>query len=120
MRVKPPGDGPPPVAHVDETAPAAAPDSVAEARATEAVRGAAPTGESDAVAEVSRRLRAGEITAQQAVEMLVDDVVARHHSHLGAAPDRDRIAGELKQLLRKHAENDPYLASKVRRLGNRS
>ena len=70
------------------------------------------------MAEVARRLRAGEITAKQAVELLIDDVIARQVGR--ALADRQTLAAELKELLRRQMETDPYLASKVRRLGNRS
>ena len=129
MRVKPPGDGPPPIFESGETAPAApvAPtEQTRAAESTKSISGVAPASAAsgaaaaDPVLDVSRRLRAGEITAQQALELLIDGVVARHVQAGGQSGDRERLAGDLKQLLQKHAESDPYLASKVRRMGNRS
>ena len=123
MRVKAPGDGPPPIPAVDETAGTEAPDGIdGVERASGVARSAriAPTSQSgsiDVVAEVSRRLKAGEITASDAVELLIDDIVDRQAG--AALADRRALAEELKSLLRKQTETDPYLASRVRRLGNR-
>ena len=126
MRVKPPGDGVPAAPGVDEAAapdPTAPAGEVVEARgagavgAVEAVTGTAAAGGVDHVAQVARRLRAGDITVDQAVEELIDEVVARHAAGPAA---RDSIAADLKELLRRQIANDPYLASKVRRMGNSS
>ena len=70
------------------------------------------------IAYVAGRLRAGEMSAQQAVEMLIDDVVERQVG--GVTAEHAAMATELKELLRRYSETDPYLASRVRRLGSRS
>jgi len=118
MRVKPPGDGPPSIPRVDPldaTAPPAPADEVA------AVGAPAPVGAArgaDAIGEVARRLKAGEITAADAVALLIDEVVERQTGPLPG--DHRAIADELKAILRAQLESDPYLASRVRRLGNNS
>ena len=118
MRVKAPGDGPPPLPAIDATGAAEAAaraDSVAEVAPLTGVR---PTGaaEADPIVEVARRLKAGEISAADAVALLIDEVVQRQTEPLGG--DRRALADELKAILREQIENDPYLASRVRRLGN--
>ena len=124
MRVKPPGapdDGPRPITEVDganateATAPAGAIDraaAVGGVARTEGTRGADP------IADIARRLKAGELSPAEAVELLIDDVVARQAG--AVLGDRRALADELKDLLRRQTETDPYLASRVRRLGNRS
>ncbi|MSP61982.1 MAG: hypothetical protein EXR72_16955 [Myxococcales bacterium] len=118
MRVKPPGSGAPPV---DETSGATGPTGPTGvgtpegAPAVAATSGAQATGTADAVAEVARKLRAGEITPREAVELLIDDAVSRQVGH--ATADRPALADELKDILRRYTETDPYLSSKVRRLG---
>src|SRR5437763_1945558 len=121
MRIKPPGDGPPAAGSIDEagqtegTSATGAVDAASAAQGAQAVAPAtgaqAPSG-LDPVAEVARRLRVGEISARDAVEILIDDAVARH-----GASDRDEVARELKDLLRRYAADDPYLSSKLRGFG---
>ncbi len=121
MRVKAPGGGAPPI---DETAPATGPtaaDGVAAPKGTEGVapaRAAEGPAAGDPVADVARRLRSGDLTAREAVELLIDDAVARQVGR--ATADREALARELKDLLRRYTETDPYLASKVRRLSGNS
>jgi len=118
MRVKAPGDGPPPLPAIDATGaaePAASSESVAEVAPLTGVRPAG--GSADPIVEVARRLKAGEISAADAVALLIDEVVQRQTEPLGG--DRRALADELKAILREQIENDPYLASRVRRLGNR-
>ncbi len=121
MRIKGPGGGAPPVDQASETTgPAAptAPDGVAAPTGvSEVAPAAAPeaAGAADPVGDVARRLRDGEISPQQAVELLIDDAVERQVG--GALADRREVARELKDLLRRYTESDPYLAAKVRRLG---
>jgi hypothetical protein len=64
------------------------------------------------VGEVAARLRAGEISSDEAVELLIDDAIARQ---MGGAVPKER-EDELRQLLRNYAANDPYLAARIRRL----
>jgi hypothetical protein len=133
MRVKGPGDGAPPISSPDPIGEA---DAAARTEAADAVDGvskvdagapvdrAAPVAATssakaaDPITEVARRLRAGEITAQQALDLIIDDVVERQVGR--AVADRRALAAELRALLARQTEIDPYLASKMRRLGNRS
>jgi hypothetical protein len=118
MRVKAPttGGAPP----VDEATPADPADAAAQVGSPDGARevgAAAKAGDAaatDPVADVARRLRSGEIDARQAVELLIDDAVGRQIGR--ATADREALARELKDLLRRYTETDPYLASKVRRL----
>jgi hypothetical protein len=120
MRVKPTSGGPSPIdptqgaERVDGAAPVEQGGAVAGVAPTEAAAGAAPA---DVVSQVARRLREGEISAGEAVELLIDDAVQRQVGRVTS--DREALAGELKALLRRYTESDPYLASKVRRLGQR-
>jgi hypothetical protein len=114
MRIKGPGDGPRPPDAVDE---AAAVDGVDEAAPAEtgavvSVGGAGATGAVDPIAEVAARLRAGEITSDQAVDLLIEDAISRQ---LGGALPKD-LEPKLRETLRDFAAQDPYLAAKIRRL----
>lgn len=124
MRVKPPADGPPAAAPVEGAPEAAATDGVGQvagagsaegAQAVQPAESARGATAADPVTEVARRLRAGEIAPREAVELLIDDAVARQVGR--ATADRQALAAELKELLRRYTETDPYLAAKVRRLG---
>ena len=136
MREKGPGDGARPISPASETVAAAGVESasaIEEAEAVERVEDAAPAagaeavsavaavagaGAADPVAAIAARLRAGEITPRQALDLIIDDVVARQVGR--AVGEKSALAAELKTLLRRQSAVDPYLASKVRRLGNRS
>ena len=114
MRIKGPTDGARPPEAVDE---AAAVDGVdesapAESKGVERVGSAGKTGATDPIGEVAARLRAGEISSDEAVDLLIDDAIVRQMA--GAVPKERH--DELRQLLRNYAVNDPYLAAKIRRL----
>ena len=121
MRVKPTGGGPPPVEQPSESTAATgatAVDGATGAGGPSEISSTAATGSAhaaDSVSEVARRLRTGEISPREAVELLIDDAVRRQVGP--ALGTRTRLANELKELLRRYTETDPYLASKVRRLG---
>jgi hypothetical protein len=72
----------------------------------------APT---DPVDEVAARLRAGEISPAEALEQLIDETVRRQAGEGG-----DALRERLRALLRRQAEIDPYLATRLDRLGRRS
>jgi hypothetical protein len=110
MRIKGPGDGPKPPDAVDE---ANAVDGATEATtaAPSAVDKTSPTGKADPVADVAARLRAGEITTDQAVDLLIEDAIERQLGGVG----KD-LAPKLREVLRDYADQDPYLAAKIRRL----
>jgi hypothetical protein len=116
MRIKGPTDGTPPV---DETRGIDATDGIGEVAPAEApaVASTAGTGSAkaaDAVTEVAARLRAGEITVDQAVELLIDDAIGRQ---VGRAVQATRdLEPRLRELLRGYASSDPFLAAKIRRL----
>ena len=114
MRIKGPGDGPRPTDAVDEAGEVGAIDEAAPA-STEAVApvgGATATGAVDPVAQVAARLRAGEITSDQAVELLIEDAISRQ---LGGALPKE-LEPKLRETLRDLAATDPYLSAKIRRL----
>jgi hypothetical protein len=82
---------------------------------------ARPADPADAVAEAARRLRAGEISAAQAIELLIDDAVRRRTPEgAGSAAASAALAERLRQMLRRHAESDPFLLEKRKRLGDHS
>lgn len=115
-RVKGPGAGPPPVdpaGHVDASAPVGevAPAEVAAVEGAGAADRAAPA---DPVARVAARLRAGELTVDQAVDALIDDAVRRQVGR--AVDDREELEARLREVLRGYADSDPFLAAKIRRL----
>ena len=117
MRIKPPSGGAAPPTPVS---PATSASEVASTRSAAAASEVAPTsavagsGATEPVAEVARRLRAGELSAREAVELLIDDAVDRQIGR--ALEDRSELKRELKELLRRYTETDPYLAAKAKRL----
>lgn len=126
MRIKNSGraGGTPPIDDAEETqkAESATPtSSLDRSRATSSIGSTGAVHDPRAASlasDVTRRLRAGEITPREAVELLIDDAVGRQVGRLTA--DRATLAAELKELLRRYTETDPYLASRVRRLGNKT
>jgi hypothetical protein len=114
MRIKGPGDGPRPPDAVDEAAPVDGVDETAPADVGGVARvgGTGGPGEADPIGKIAARLRAGEIGADEAVELLIDDAIARQ---LGGAVAKD-LEPKLREVLRDYAANDPYLAAKIRRL----
>lgn len=115
MRIKGPGDGPRPPDAVDEAAAVDGLDEAAPAETTSGVAsvgGAGATGAVDPIAEVAARLRAGEITSDEAVDLLIEDAISRQ---LGGALPKD-LEPKLRETLRDYAAQDPYLAAKIRRL----
>jgi hypothetical protein len=104
--------GPPPTAWPEE--PAATAES-AEAPRFGEVLGATtspPTTDATALADASARLRAGEITATQATELVIEAVV---RTRIAAATPL--LAERLRETLRRMVAEDPVLASKMRKLG---
>ncbi len=69
----------------------------------------------DPVANVAAQLRAGAITIERAVELLIEDAVQRQ---LGPALANSReLESTLRETLtQRHAENDPVLQTRIRRL----
>jgi len=67
----------------------------------------------EAIAAIARRLRAGEITSAQAVEILIDEVAR-------TAADPEGTRAKLRELLRRQTEIDPYLLARIARLGKPS
>jgi hypothetical protein len=114
-RVKGPGDGP---STIDPTAGVDAPEGVGEVApaATEAVGAVSATAPAatDAIAQVAAKLRAGEITVERAVELLIDDVIERQVGR--ATENAPELAQKLRELLGRFSENDPFLAARIRRL----
>ena len=90
---------------VDEAAPA-------ETGAVARVGGTSGPGGSDPIGEVAARLRAGEISSDEALELLIDDTIARQ---LGGAVPKD-LEPKLREVLRDYAAHDPFLAAKIRKL----
>ena len=116
MRIKGPGpgDGPRPTDAVDEAAPVDGVDetAAAETGAVGRVGGTGgPTG-TDPIAQIAARLRAGELTSDQALELIIDDTIERQ---LGGAVPKD-LEPKLREVLRDYATNDPFLTAKIRKL----
>jgi hypothetical protein len=104
--------GPPPTATPSEEP--ARTTSTEGARFSEVLAPAAsPLASVDASAleEVGARLRAGEVTAAQATEMVIEAVVRAKVS--ATAP---LLAERLRDTLRRMVAEDPVLAAKVRKI----
>jgi len=74
-------------------------------------RGSGATGAAGPIAEITARLKAGEIDAAQASELLVEAVVRSKVA--GATP---QLQAQLRDTLRRLLTEDPILASKLRSL----
>src|SRR6201986_395001 len=114
MRLKGPGDGVRPPDAVDEAGEVEGVDDTAPAEtgAVARVGGTGrPTG-SDPIAAGAARLRAGEISADQALELIIDDTIDRQ---LGGAVPKE-LEPKLREVLRQYATSDPFLAAKIRKL----
>lgn len=68
----------------------------------------------DQVQSIADRLRRGVLSPSQAVEELIEDAVQRNLPGLG--PD-SALTQELRALLVAYAKDDPYLTSRISRLG---
>jgi hypothetical protein len=112
MRIKGPGDGPRAPDAVDEAGEVEAADAAAATDAVSAVGGPSGPGGADPIGEIAARFRAGDITSQEAVDLLIDDAIQRQ---MGGVVPKDMEA-RLREVLREHAANYPYLAAKIRRL----
>ncbi len=85
--------------------------AIAQAAAVSAVTKAAAA---DSVQSIAERLRRGALTPGQAVEELIDDAVQRNLPGLSADSP---LTQELRSLLSAYAKDDPYLASRISKLG---
>jgi hypothetical protein len=88
-------------------APAAVPSVTAVSPLT-------PASAADRVQSIADRLRRGALTPSQAVEELIADTV---QSNLPGLPSDSPLSRELRALLSAYAADDPYLASRISRLG---
>ena len=103
-----PGQVTPPAADLEP----AAPDKANGPRFADVLEPAAPARsleEASALAEVSAKLRAGEITAAQAAELIIDTIV---RNRIATPELHERLRGVLRRLI----EEDPILAAKLRTL----
>ncbi len=114
MRIKGPGDGPRAPDAVDEAGEIEAPDAATPAAtdAVSSVGGTSGSGGADPINEIAARFRSGEISTEQAVDLLIEDAIQRQ---LGGVVPKD-VEARLREVLREHAANYPYLAAKIRRL----
>jgi hypothetical protein len=99
-----------------ETADAASASDFSQALQTEPVERTAQvdaSGASAAVAEVTARIKAGELTGARAAELLIDAVVRQTAERLAPALRR-RLRAALEEIVK----NDPVLAEKMRHLAN--
>jgi hypothetical protein len=114
MRIKGPGDGVRPPDAVDEAGEVEGVDesAPAETGAVSRVGGTGGPGGTDPIAQVAARLRAGEISADEALELIIDDTISRQ---LGGAVPKD-LEPKLREVLRDYATSDPFLAAKIRKL----
>src|SRR4051812_47683056 len=101
MRIKGPGEGPRPTDAVDDASAVEGPQSVDEAAPADT---AAPVGRvgaaggavaTDPIGQVAARLRAGEITSEQAVDLLIEDALGRQ---LGGTLRKD-LEPKLREVL---------------------
>ena len=135
QRTPPPGQTPAgpeaigkarPVGKVAETAPVdaasgvdavektSAAEKVAPASKVAGVEKTAPAAAADRVHSIADRLRRGTLSPSQAVEELIEDAVQRNLPGLEA---NSKLSQELRALLLAYAKDDPYLASRITRLG---
>ena len=101
-------DGPAAVTAKSAIEAAQAPQAVSLVSAVGAASGA------DRVGSIADRLRRGMLSPSQAVEELIEDAVRRNLP--GMAMD-SRLSQELRAMLLSYAKDDPYLTSRISRLG---
>jgi hypothetical protein len=108
---KGPGPTPPTTEPKKEPAKTEGPSfqDVLQADKSSAATDAAPT---NAVAEVTAKLKAGEVTGPQAVDMLIEAVVKQQVGEVAPAL-RERIRDALQKVIAA----DPMLSEKIRQLG---
>jgi hypothetical protein len=121
MKVSGPGsglppDGAPPAADVKERQGAAFAEKLDRpAGASPAEGPGAPpaAGRAELVGDIAADLRAGKLTAQAAVDKVVERILDRQLGLHAPAAVRERVGAALRDAL----ETDPLLAEKVRALG---
>jgi hypothetical protein len=118
MRIKGPTNGAQPPGSVEDTGAVERTDGVEELAPAEApiVEGTAPAGDAmaEVVGRVAARLRSGELTVEQAVELLIDDAIERQVGR--AVESAADLEPQLRDLLRSYASSDPFIAARIRRL----
>jgi hypothetical protein len=115
-RIKGPTDGTTPIDEASAVDPTEAAEGPTETAPTTGVNAptAARSAGLDALSEVATRLRAGQITVEQALELLIEDAIGRQ---VGMAVDENgAMEPRLREILREYAANDPFLVAKLRRL----
>ena len=110
---KDPAQAPDPVHKAEAAAPAERVQQAAPVGPAEAAAPVSPAARSELVGAIARRLRAGDITTQQAVEELIEDAV---HTNLGPEGGDSPLSEKLRAALRAYVEQDPFLASRVKGL----
>jgi hypothetical protein len=76
---------------------------------------AAGSLDAGAVQALAERIRRGEISAAQAIEVLIDETVRRSGCSGG---DAEAMGAKLRALLERQAGSDPFLSKRVRRIGD--
>lgn len=109
-----PAEAAAPIASTSGVAAAAAAQATGAAQAVHPIAAALRAVGADQVQSIADRLRRGVLSPSQAVEELIEDAVQRNLPGLG--PD-STLTQELRALLVAYAKDDPYLASRISRLG---
>ena len=86
----------------------------AKARTAAAPAPAARAGRVSSVTDIGKALKAGEITPHEALDRVVERIVAGKVGPNGPSAIREKIRAALRQTL----EDDPMLAAKIRALGD--
>jgi hypothetical protein len=122
MKIKGPTNGAPPVDAISPSDPLEEVGEVGDAQAVGQVNGTASAhsaGGADSISRVAGQLRAGQITVDQAVGLLIEDAIERQLGSVaqgtGSKHARE-LEPKLRELLRSYAETDPFLAARIRRL----
>jgi hypothetical protein len=102
------------VSRSEQVAGATATEAATAVPGVTAVAPLSPALSADRVQSIAERLRRGALTPSQAVEELIEDAVQRN---LPGLPSDSPLSRELRALLSAHAVDDPYLASRISRLG---
>jgi parvulin-like peptidyl-prolyl isomerase len=103
-----------PASRVDSVEKAAAAVAVSPAAPVAGVEKTAPAAAADRIRSIAERLRQGSLSPDQTVEELVEDAVQRS---LPGLESGSKLSQELRALLLAYAKDDPYLASRIGRLG---
>jgi hypothetical protein len=93
--------------------PAQGADKAQAARGAEGAKGAQSVIPPQKVSEIASKVRAGEVSRSEAMNLIVEQVVESQLGPTAGAEVKEKLAERLREVL----ENDPFLSRKLQSLG---